>query len=285
MTEHEPPIDHPPVHAVDVSAGYRGRVVSQGLSLSFEQGSRTALVGPNGSGKSTILKTLARLITPLSGSVCLDGQDIASLPSREVARRMAVLPQLHEVPPDLTVHELVSQGRFPHVGPLKMLRLRDDEAVQWAIRLTRLEHLADRSVDTLSGGECQRAWIALALAQQTGLLLLDEPTTFLDVRHQLDLLELITLLNREHGVTVVMVLHDLNHASRYADRLIAIADGTVIADGPPVEVVTPELLRECFGVEASVMQDPRTGAPMCIPHATIGAASHESEWVTDAVET
>ena len=275
MTDNEQPIGHPTLAAAHVSAGYRDHVVSRGLELSIEQGSRTALVGPNGSGKSTMLKTLARLIKPLSGSVCLDGRDIASLPSREVARRMAVLPQLHEVPPDLTVRELVSQGRFPHVGPLRMLRRQDDEAVQWAIRLTRLEHLADRSVDTLSGGEHQRAWIALALAQQTDLLLLDEPTTFLDVGHQLEVLELICRLNREQGVTVVMVLHDLNHAARFADRLIAMSGGTVIADGAPIEVVTPGLLRDCFGVEASVQPDPRTGAPMCIPHATIASANDE----------
>ena len=188
---------------------------------------------------------------------------------------MAILPQVHEVPPELTVLELVSQGRFPHVGALRMLRRTDDEAVREAIRLTGLEHLADRSVDTLSGGEHQRAWMALALAQQTDLLLLDEPTTFLDVGHQLDLLGLVSRLNRDHGVTVVMVLHDLNHAARFADRMIAILDGEVVADGPPNEVLTPGLLRECFGVEASVVKDPRTGTPMCIPHTTISSGIDE----------
>lgn len=275
MTDTEPTVDHPSIGADRVSAGYRGHEVSRHLSLSIERGSRTALVGPNGSGKSTILKTLARLIRPLSGSVYLNGQDISRLPTREVARRMAILPQVHEVPPELTVLELVSQGRFPHVGALKMLRHSDDEAVREAIRLTGLEHLADRSVDTLSGGEHQRAWMALALAQQTDLLLLDEPTTFLDVGHQLDLLGLVSRLNRDHGVTVVMVLHDLNHAARFADRMIAILDGEVVADGPPTEVLTPGLLRECFGVEASVLQDPRTGTPMCIPHTTISPGDDE----------
>ncbi|MYB02865.1 MAG: ABC transporter ATP-binding protein [Acidimicrobiaceae bacterium] len=260
-----------------VSAGYRGHEVSRRLSLSIERGSRTALVGPNGSGKSTILKTLARLIKPLSGSVYLNGKDIGRLPTREVARRMAILPQVHEVPPELTVLELVSQGRFPHVGALRMLRHTDDEAVREAIRLTGLEHLIDRSVDTLSGGEHQRAWMALALAQQTDLLLLDEPTTFLDVGHQLDLLGLVARLNRDHGVTVVMVLHDLNHAARFADRMIAILDGEGVADGPPTEVRTPGLLREGFGVEASVVKDPRTGAPMCIPHTTISPSDDERD--------
>jgi len=277
VTDREPTIDHPSVGVARVTAGYRGHEVSRRLSLSIEQGSRTALVGPNGSGKSTILKTLARLIKPLSGAVYLNGRDISGLPTREVARRMAILPQVHEAPPELTVLELVSQGRFPHVGALKMLRHQDDEAVREAIRLTRLEHLMDRSVDTLSGGEQQRAWMALALAQKTDLLLLDEPTTFLDVGHQLDLLGLVSRLNREHGVTVVMVLHDLNHAARFADRMIAILDGEVVADGTPAEVLTPGLLRECFGVEASVMEDPWTGAPMCIPHTTIPSGDVESE--------
>ncbi|MCY3648353.1 MAG: ABC transporter ATP-binding protein [Acidimicrobiaceae bacterium] len=269
MTGTEPTVGHPSIWVDRVAAGYRGHEVSRRLSLSIERGSRTALVGPNGSGKSTILKTLARLIKPLSGSVYLNGKDIGRLPTREVARRMAILPQVHEVPPELTVLELVSQGRFPHVGALRMLRHTDDEAVQEAIRLTRLEHLMDRPVDTLSGGEHQRAWMALALAQQTDLLLLDEPTTFLDVGHQLDLLGLVSRLNRDHRVTVVMVLHDLNHAARFADRMIAVLEGDVVADGPPTEVLTPGLLRECFGVEASVMEDPQTGAPMCIPHTTI----------------
>ena len=277
MTDREPTISQPSIQAARVSAGYRGHEVSRRLSLSIERGSRTALVGPNGSGKSTILKTLARLIKPLSGSVYLNGQDIGRLPTRKVARRMAILPQVHEVPPELTVLELVSQGRFPHVGTLRMLRQTDDEAVQEAIRLTRLEHLMDRPVDTLSGGEHQRAWMALALAQQTDLLLLDEPTTFLDVRHQLDLLGLVSRLNTDHGVTVVMVLHDLNHAARFADRMIAVLEGDVVADGPPAEVLTPGLLRECFGVEASVMQDPRTGAPMCIPHTTIPSGDDDGD--------
>ena len=277
MTGMEPTVDHPSIGADRVTAGYRGHEVSRRLSLSIERGSRTALVGPNGSGKSTILKTLARLIRPLSGAVYLNGKDIGRLPTREVARRMAILPQVHEAPPELTVLELVSQGRFPHVGVLKMLGHRDDEAVMEAIRLTRLEHLMDRSVDTLSGGEHQRAWMALALAQQTGLLLLDEPTTFLDVGHQLDLLGLVSRLNRDHGVTVVMVLHDLNHAARFADRMIAVSGGAVVADGPPAEVLTPELMRECFGVEASVMKDPRTGAPMCIPHTTVSSGNDDRE--------
>ena len=190
-------------------------------------------MGPNGSGKSTTLKTLARLIAPLAGAVYLNGQDIIRLPTREVARRMAILPQVHEVPAELTVLELVEQGRFPHVGALRMLRRQDDEAIEEAIRMTRLKALAHRPIDTLSGGERQRAWMALALAQRTEILLLDEPTTFLDVGHQLDLLQLVSGLNRDRGVTIVMVLHDLNHAARFSDRMIAMSDGEIVADGAP----------------------------------------------------
>jgi iron complex transport system ATP-binding protein len=253
----------------DLSTGYGSHVVSDRLSLTIERGSRTALVGPNGSGKSTTLKTLARLVAPLRGAVYLNGQDINRMPTRRVARQMAILPQVHEVPAELTVLELVEQGRFPHVGALGMLRHRDDEAIKDAIRMTRLADFVHRPIDTLSGGERQRAWMALALAQQTDILLLDEPTTFLDIGHQLDLLELISGLNRQRGVTIVMVLHDLNHAARFSDRMIAMSDGKVAADGAPADVLTPRLLRDCFGVEASVVTDPVTGSPMCIPHSPL----------------
>ena len=269
MTEREPVDSGPAFTAEEVSTGYRRHVVSRRLSLTIERGTRTALVGPNGSGKSTTLKTLARLIAPLSGAVYLDGQDINRLPTRRVARRMAILPQVHEVPAELTVMELVEQGRFPHVGVLGMLRRRDDEAIRDAIRMTRLGEFVHRPIDTLSGGERQRAWMALALSQRTEILLLDEPTTFLDVGHQLDLLELVSGLNRDRGVTVVMVLHDLNHAARFSDRMVALSGGEVVADGAPAEVLTPRLLRECFGVEASVITDPKTRSPMCIPHSPI----------------
>ena len=269
MTGKAPMIKDPAFVTEGLSTGYGGYLVSKHLSLSVEKGSMTALVGPNGSGKSTTLKTMARLIAPLAGVVYLNGQDINRLPTRQVARQMAILPQVHEVPAELTVLELVEQGRFPHVGALGMLRRQDDEAIEEAIRMTRLEAFTHRPIDTLSGGERQRAWMALALAQRTEILLLDEPTTFLDVGHQLDLLQLVSGLNRDQGVTIVMVLHDLNHAARFSDRMIAMSDGEVVADGSPGEVLTPELLRDCFGVEASVIPDPNTGSPMCIPYSPI----------------
>ena len=199
MTEKQPMMSDPAFTTDQVSTGYGSHVVSHRLSLTIEGGTRTALVGPNGSGKSTTLKTLARLIAPLRGAVYLSGQDINRLPTRQVARQMAILPQVHEVPAELTVMELVEQGRFPHVGALGMLRRRDDEAIRDAIRMTRLSEFIHRPIDTLSGGERQRAWMALALSQQTDILLLDEPTTFLDVGHQLDLLELISGLQPRPG--------------------------------------------------------------------------------------
>lgn len=269
MTGREAMVGKPAFLTEGISTGYGRRVVSQRLSLSVERGSRTSLVGPNGSGKSTVLKTLARLIAPLAGAVYLNGQDINGLPTRQVARRMAILPQVHEVPAELTVLELVEQGRFPHVGALGMLRRQDDEAIEDAIRMTRLENFVHRPIDTLSGGERQRAWMALALAQRTEILLLDEPTTFLDVGHQLELLQLVSRLNRDRGVTILMVLHDLNHAARFSDRLVAMSGGEIVADGAPDEVLTTGLLRNVFRVEASVITDPGTGAPMCIPYAPI----------------
>ena len=276
MTEKQPMKSDPAFTTDQVSTGYGSHVVSRRLSLTIEHGTRTALVGPNGSGKSTTLKTLARLIAPLRGAVYLSGQDINRLPTRQVARQMAILPQVHEVPAELTVMELVEQGRFPHVGALGMLRRRDDEAIQNAIRMTRLSEFVHRPIDTLSGGERQRAWMALALSQQTDILLLDEPTTFLDVGHQLDLLELVSGLNRDRGVTIVMVLHDLNHAARFSDRMVALSGGDVVADGTPAEVLTPRLLRDCFGVDASVVTDPNSGSPMCIPHSPIFSGEEEN---------
>jgi len=261
----------PPLRASALAAGYAGRAVLEGLELGLAAGSVTALIGPNGSGKSTLLKALARLLPARQGSVVLDGADIAALPSREVARRLAVLPQSPSTPAELTVRELVEQGRFPHAGPLRMLRRQDHEAIDRALRDTGVEALARRPLDELSGGERQRAWIALALAQQTPLLLLDEPTTFLDVGHQLEVLDLVRRLNRERGITVAMVLHDLNHAAHYADRLVALRDGRIVADGAPADVLTPRLLEDAFRVQATVLRDPATGSPVCLPYAALPA--------------
>lgn len=256
------------LEAQNTAIGYGERLIVPELSLSIEKGVITALVGPNGSGKSTVLKTLARLIAPKSGAVYLDGRAIARLPTREVARQLAVLAQGPGVPEDLTVGELVEQGRYPHAGPLKMLVEQDHEAISAALAQTNMTELRQRKLDSLSGGERQRAWIALALAQATPILLLDEPTTFLDIGHQLEVLDLVAHLNRAYGKTILLVLHDLNQAARYADRMIVLNAGRIVADGSPQEVLTPQLLAEVFHVQATIIKHPVNGLPVCLPYAT-----------------
>jgi iron complex transport system ATP-binding protein len=257
-----------PLRAAALAAGYGARPVIDGLDLAIEAGAITALVGPNGCGKSTTLKALARLLRPSAGAVYLNGRAILERSARDIAREVAVLPQSPAVPYALTVGELVEQGRYAHVGALRMLRRQDHEAVRAAITATRLDGFVHRKVDELSGGERQRAWIALALAQDTPILLLDEPTTFLDIGHQLEVLELVQRLNRERGLTIVLVLHDLNQAARYADRLVVMRAGRVVADGAPSDVLTPELLLEVFRVHATVLRDPAHGTPVCLPYCS-----------------
>lgn len=247
-----------------LSAGHARRVVVADLTLEIRPRTVTALVGPNGSGKSTLLMTLARVLRRQGGEVLLDDRPIDRLPSTEVARRLGVLPQTAVVPTGATVRELVEQGRYPQLGPWAMLRRHDDGAMRRALGLTGLTPLADRRLDSLSGGERQRAWIAMTLAQETGVLLLDEPTTYLDVRHQIDLMRLVEHLRDDHGLTVVMVLHDLNQAARHADRIVALRDGRVLADGTPREVLTSETLRSVFDVDALVVDDPVSGRPLFV---------------------
>lgn len=253
--------------AQTLSVGYGERLVIPELSLQITMGTITALVGPNGSGKSTILKALARLVTPKTGAVYLDGRVIASMSTREVARQLAILPQGPISPEELTVGELVEQGRYPHAGPLRMLREQDHAAITEALTETNMTELRHRRLDSLSGGERQRAWIALALAQATPVLLLDEPTTFLDVGHQLEVLTLIQQLNRTQGKTIVLVLHDLNQAARFADRIIVLQAGRIVADGLPKEVLTTTLLAEVFQVQAHIISHPVDGLPVCLPYA------------------
>ncbi len=247
--------------------GYGDRVVVADLSLTLPKGKITALVGANGSGKSTLLRALGRLIAPKSGSASLDGKEIQRYGVRDLAQRLALLPQAPEVPADLTVRELVAFGRHPHHRPWRGAAPEDAAALTRALAATGMTAFAERPMGALSGGQRQRAWIAMALAQGTDALLLDEPTTYLDMAHQLEVLQLLTRLNAEEGRTIVMVLHDLNQASRYAHHLVAIAQGRVAVEGPPDVVMNPEMLRRVFAVEADVLVDPRSGAPMCVPHA------------------
>lgn len=240
------------------------RVISD-LSLSLQRGEVTALIGPNGSGKSTILRAIARLLSPVGGTVYLDGCNIAKLKTKEIARQLAFLPQAQEVPAGVTVRELIGYGRYPYQGLLRGLSQEDRAAIHWALAMTQLEPLAERAVDTLSGGERQRAWIAMALAQQTQILLLDEPTTYLDIRHQQEVLSLVRRLNREHGITVGWVLHDLNQAAVYSDRLIVLHKGKVFAEGRSRDVMTPNILHQVFGIEMVVVPHPQNGVPICLP--------------------
>ncbi|MFB4315589.1 ABC transporter ATP-binding protein [Actinomadura sp. 21ATH] len=256
--------------------GYGDRLIVDGLTLDLGGAGVTAIIGPNGCGKSTLLRGLGRLLRPRGGQVVLDGADIAKLSTREVARRLAVLPQAPQAPEGLTVADLVARGRHPHQAWHRQWSAGDEDVVNAALDRTGIRDLADRPLDELSGGQRQRAWISMALAQDTGLLLLDEPTTYLDLAHQVEVLELVRRLHDTDGRTIVMVLHDLNLAARYADRLVAMRAGAVVAEGPPAEVLTEPLLDEVFALPARVIEDPVTGAPLVIPLGSHAAAGGQT---------
>lgn len=239
--------------------------IFQGLNLCVPQGKITVFIGSNGCGKSTLLRSLARLLKPRDGQVVLDGSDIASLSTKEVARRLAILPQGPSAPEGLTVLQLVKQGRYPYQNWLQQWSQEDEMMVRKALSLTQLTDLADRSVDSLSGGQRQRAWIAMTLAQGTPTILLDEPTTYLDLSHQIEVLDLLHELNAGEGRTVVMVLHDINLACRYADHIVAIKDRKIYAEGKPENVVTEELIRNVFDLESRIVEDPLFRTPMVVP--------------------
>ncbi|WP_103172061.1 ABC transporter ATP-binding protein [Paracoccus sp. SY] len=246
-------------------AGYGDRTILHGLDLDVLPGRITAIVGANACGKSTLLRSMSRLLTPRAGQVLLDGKAIHKMPPRRVAQVMGLLPQSPTAPEGITVADLVSRGRHPHHGILSRWSPADDAAVAAALEATKTVDLAERAVDELSGGQRQRVWIAMALAQQTDLLLLDEPTTFLDISHQVEVLDLLTDLNHRRGTTVVMVLHDLNLAGRYADHLVAMAGGRLHAQGTPEAVLTAENVRAVFGLDSRIIPDPTSGRPMMLP--------------------
>ncbi|MEV0527251.1 ABC transporter ATP-binding protein [Streptomyces sp. NPDC050439] len=253
--------------ADDVTLGYDQRVIAEKLSVEIPDNSFTVIVGPNACGKSTLLRALSRMLKPSAGRVLLDGNVIQSMPAKKVARTLGLLPQSSIAPDGITVGDLVARGRYPHQGLLRQWSAEDERIVNESMASTGVAELADRYVDELSGGQRQRVWIAMALAQQTPLLLLDEPTTFLDIQHQIDVLDLCADLHEEQGRTLVAVLHDLNHAARYATHLIALREGEVIAEGPPSEIVTAELVRETFGMECQIIDDPESGTPLVVPAA------------------
>ena len=251
--------------AEKLSAGYDSKTVVRGVDIAIPSGKISVIIGANGCGKSTLLKTFARLIRPTDGTVLLDGKAVTAYPSKQLAQTLGLLSQSPVVPEGITVFDLVCRGRFPYRVPMRGMSTADYDAVNDALSTMGVLELADRSVDELSGGQRQRVWIALALAQQTDILLLDEPTTYLDIAYQVEILDLLTDLNRRRGTTIVMVLHDLNLSARYADYLFAVRDGVLAAQGTPAEIMTPDLVERIFGLRCMVIDDPAAHSPLVIP--------------------
>ncbi|HWM40469.1 MAG TPA: ABC transporter ATP-binding protein [Streptomyces sp.] len=250
-----------------LTLAYDERIITEGLNIAVPDNSFTVVVGPNACGKSTLLRALSRMLKPAAGSVMLDGADISGMPAKKLARTLGLLPQSSIAPDGITVADLVARGRYPHQGLLRQWSREDEQVVHESMTATAVLDLADRFVDELSGGQRQRVWIAMALAQQTQLLLLDEPTTYLDIAHQIEVLDLCAGLHEEQGRTLVAVLHDLNHAARYATHLIAMRDGQVVAQGTPGDIVTAQLVEEVFGMPCRVIEDPESGTPLVVPAA------------------
>ncbi|KEI93057.1 ABC transporter ATP-binding protein [Clostridium botulinum] len=257
------------IETKNLDIAYEDTLIVKELNMQIPKGKITSIIGANGCGKSTILKAVGRILKPKKGVVHLSGQDISKLSTKEIAKKMAILPQNPTAPSGLTVNELVAYGRFPHQKGFGNLTKEDKRIVKWALDATKLSEFERREVDTLSGGQRQRVWIAMALAQQTDLILLDEPTTYLDLAHQLEVLKLLYELNRNQKCTIVMVLHDLNLAARFSDYIIAIQKGAIIKYGNPEEVMTPEVLRKTFNINADIVIEPKSNRPVCITYDII----------------
>jgi iron complex transport system ATP-binding protein len=260
-----------------LNIGYDNQLIVSDLNLQIPKGKITALVGANGSGKSTILRTMARLMKPQSGGVFLDGKSIHQQSTKAVARQLAILPQNPTAPDGLTVAELVSYGRFPYQQGFGSLSSEDKRMIEWALEVTNMLDMKDKPVDQLSGGQRQRAWIAMVLAQGTDIMFLDEPTTFLDMGHQLEVLKLLQKLNEEEGRTIIMVVHDLNHAARFAQHMVAIKSGTVLCEGSPIQVMKCKVIRDVFGIESDIITDPRSGVPLCMPYELANCVNTECQ--------
>lgn len=254
------------IEANNLNIAYQENLIVKDLNMTIPKGQITSIIGANGCGKSTILKAVGRILKPKSGSVYISGDEISKLSTKEIAKQMAILPQTPTAPNGLSVGELVSYGRFPHQSGFGNLSKEDREIISWALSATNLSEFEHREVDTLSGGQRQRVWIAMALAQQTDLILLDEPTTYLDLAHQLEVLQLLYDLNKSQASTIVMVLHDLNLAARFSDYMIAVHKGSIIAHGNPTSVMTQEVLRKTFSIDAEIVKEPRTGRPVCLTY-------------------
>ncbi|HAT1132574.1 ABC transporter ATP-binding protein [Corynebacterium striatum] len=251
--------------AKDISLGYGERDIITGLSVDIAPGKVTSIVGPNGCGKSTLLRSLSRLLKPTGGEIFLDGKAISEIPTKQLAASLGLLPQSPIAPDGIVVTDLVGRGRTPHQGLLGRWSQEDYDIVQESMEMTGVAELAERSIDELSGGQRQRVWIAMALAQRTDILLLDEPTTYLDIKHQLEVLDLLVELNETHGTTIAMVIHDLNLAARYSDELIAVSNGNVYAQGSPQDVMTQQTVKDVFGVDSVIVEDPVSGLPAVMP--------------------
>lgn len=278
---------HHTLAADGLDLGYDGERIVSDLTVEIPQGKISVIVGANACGKSTLLRGMARLLRPRKGAVLLDGQSIHSMPTKQVATKLGILPQSPIAPEGITVSDLVARGRYPHQRWYRQWGRHDEEIIENALAATNTTELASRSVDELSGGQRQRVWIAMALAQETDIMLLDEPTTYLDLAHQIDVLDLLVDLNLEHGRTIVLVLHDLNQACRYAHHLIAMHRGQIVASGPPSEVVTEELVHEVFALRSKVVHDPVSNTPMVLPigrHVNITeAAAHRVATADDVL--
>lgn len=268
---------HHSLAAEGLSLGYGDHTVIDSLDLAVPPGRVTAIVGANACGKSTLLRSMSRLLAPRTGRVVLDGKEVHRMPARQLARTLGLLPQSPVAPEGIIVGDLVGRGRHPHQGMFSRWNAEDDAAVAAALETTATTPLADRPVDELSGGQRQRVWIAMALAQHTDILLLDEPTTFLDASHQVEVLDLLTDLNQARGTTVVMVLHDLNLAARYADHILALAAGRLHAAGSPAEVLTEETVRAVFGLDSRIIEDPVSGRPLMLPIGRHHVRPYEEE--------
>lgn len=254
------------LEAQDLNVSYGENLILEDLNLQIPKGKITVLVGANGCGKSTLLRTFARLQKAKSGHILLEDDQLHAISTKEVAKRLAILPQGPVAPEGLTVQQLTKQGRYPHQSWLKQWSTEDEKIVENALMVTQMTKFADRPVDALSGGQRQRVWIAMTLAQNTDLILLDEPTTYLDMAHQVEILDLLFDLNENEGRTVVMVLHDLNLACRYAHHIVAVRDKQIYAQGKPEEVVTAEMVQAVFHMDCTIIKDPLFGTPLCVPH-------------------
>lgn len=250
----------------NLNISYGNIDIVKNLNLEIPKGKITTIIGANGCGKSTILKTLGRIITPKSGNIYINGKDLYKERPTEIAKNMAILPQNPQAPSGLTVEELIAYGRFPHQKGFGKTNKEDKDIVEWAMEVTKISEFKDRNIDDLSGGQRQRAWIAMALAQETDILLLDEPTTYLDLAHQLEILSLLDDLNKNQGRTIVMVIHELNNASRFADHMIGIKKGSIVCEGNAEDVMTQANLKEIFNIDAEIVKDPRTKKPVCITY-------------------